>query len=87
MRPSSTARWKRQVGILLLSCISLGGAGLSTPGRNLLGSARSFVAYYQALERSGVAGGFWERVLCSLVLASAETRGPQADAGTTTSSS
>lgn len=75
MKPRGAIPWRKYAGIVLLGFLSLGGASLSGPGRNVLGSARSFVRYYRALERSGVAGGFFERVVFSLVLASAEAPG------------
>lgn len=77
MKPGKTAPWRKTAGIVLLGFISLGGISLSSPGRQFLNSARSFVHYYQALERSGVAGGFWERVMFSLVLASASAPEPE----------
>ena len=76
MRPGNTARWRKYTGILLLGFISLWGIGLSYPGRQFLNSARSFVRYYQELEKSGVPTGFWERIVFSLVLASADSPAP-----------
>ena len=77
MKPGKTAAWRKTAGIVLLGFISLGGISLSSPGLQFLSSARSFVHYYQALERSGVASGFWERVMFSLVLASATSPEPE----------
>jgi len=84
MKPGNTWQWRKQAGILLLGFVSLGGISLSTPGRHFLHSARSFVHYYQALEKSGVRSGFWERVVFSLVLASTDSPGPeQSNSGAT----
>jgi len=87
MKPGNTWRWRKHAGIVLLGFISLGGISLSSPGRHFLSSARNFVAYYQALERSGVASGFWERVVFSLVLAGADSPGPKPPNATAMSSS
>jgi len=87
MKPGNTVRWKKYTGILLLGFVSLWGLGLSWPGRELLNSARSFVHYYHELEKSGVPTGFWERVVFSLVLASADSPGPDRSNATTRSSS
>jgi hypothetical protein len=53
----------------------LGGLSLSAPGRHVLASAHSFVSYYRALENSGVPTSFWERVVFSVALASADSPG------------
>jgi hypothetical protein len=87
MRPGRTTRWRKYAGILVLGFLSLGGVSLSSPGRQFLHSARSFVHYYQALEQSGVPTGFWERVVFSLVLASADSPGPESSSPTPMSSS
>jgi len=71
----------------VLGFLSLGGASLSTPGRHLLCSARNFVQCYQALEEAGVPAGFFERVVFSLVLASADSPGPAQSNATAMSSS
>jgi H+/Cl- antiporter ClcA len=75
MKPGKAIPWRRYAGIVLLGFVSLGGVSLTGPGRDVLDSARSFMHYYQALEKSGVAGGFFERVVFSLVLASADAPG------------
>ncbi len=87
MKPGSNIQWRKYAGILLLGFISLGGISLSRPGRSVLHSAQSFMHYYHALERSGVAGGFFERVVFSLVLASADAPGPNQANPTAMSSS
>lgn len=86
MKPGNTLRWRKHAGILLLGFISLGGISVSHPGREFLHSARSFVRYYQTLEKSGVPAGFWERVVFSLVLASTDSPGPQSAPSTAMSS-
>ena len=77
MRSGKHRAWRKYAGILLLCFLSLGAIGVSSPGRRAANSARNFVCYYHALERSGLAGGFWERLLFSLVLAS--THSPPAN--------
>jgi hypothetical protein len=76
MRPGSTWQWRKQAAILVLGFVSLGGISLSGPGRHFLCSARNFVHCYQALKEAGVPAGFFERVVFSLVLASADSPGP-----------
>jgi len=87
MRAGSTWQWRKQAAILVLGFVSLGGISLSRPGRHFLYSARNFVQCYQALEEAGVPAGFFERVVFSLVLASADSPGPARSNATAMSSS